>query len=932
MAKQKILIVDDSKVKREHLIEKLGDKYEICEEENAEQAIARLDFRKARPFALVFFDLEQKEVLYYIKKQGWLETLPVIATSESTDEFAVRQMRSLGACDCFLGDMESDVVQKRVSEIIALYSDSVRDLKDAIGMLADTFYCILKINLETDTYRVLKDITFYDQKPLKGITGISEAICQAAKSGYVYKEDQADFLSFCDFKNIRQKFLDGATRITFNYRSRVESEYRWVSMEIIKGADYREDYPVIMVYIQDINDDYMKQLEMVMGRKIDAVGVVSLRVSDDVCTLANTLLDKLKLEAETEKIESYIKRISAYIPQEEKAKDFVERFSKKNILESFANGEISISGEYFAFFEVDMRVQVYRVVAEMIRNSYSDKVEAVLYFVDITNEYMNRRLPEMLYQKNFDEIAIVDLRRKTIAVDSTENVRSVDYLKEEKQYSDYIEDLIKRAIPEEERDLFRKSTEIELMKRELERMGSYSFTIHQLDKSGKKRVKNYSYLYLERHFESVLVAVEDVTDVSGQDPLTGGYNRQGFIEHTEEILEKSQDKTKYAILFFNLKNFKAVNELIGVDNADSILRYVYEEIKDSTLEPLIIARSEADHFICLVKKESLDFDELTRCCTKVYAKNGKKIHLFCRCGVFYVEEKPMHVSGMIDRARLAKQYITDEYVQPYKVYDKWMKIAYIDKAEIAGALDEGIENNQFEVYYQPVVDVNTNKIVSAEALIRWKHPERGMVSPALFIPALEESGRISGLDFYVIKQVHSMLKRRHERGETVVPVSVNLSWMDFYDEEIMNWILNKPENDFVSNQLMRFEITETSYAALGENRDSVLASMRQKGLKILLDDFGSGYSSFGMLQTYSFDILKIDRSFVSKIQTNPKTKSVIHCIIEMAHEMGMHVVAEGAEEKAEVDFLGENGCDYIQGYYYYKPMNQQEFERVLKGD
>lgn len=929
MAKQRILIVENSKAKRECLIEKLGNEYEICEEEDTERAIKRLDFRKARPFALVILNSKEQELLCYIKEQGWLETLPVICIVEAVDEVQIRKLRSLGAIDCFLEDMKSDVLQQRVQDIISLYSDGVRDLKDAIAMLADTFYCILKINLETDTYRVLKDVMFHEKQPLRGISGISEIIYHFAKAGYVYEEDREDFLEFCDFDNIRQKFQDGASRITFNYRSRVGTEYRWVSMQILKSVDYREDYPIVMMFIEDINDDYMKQLEMVMGRKIDAVGVISLRVSDGICTLANSRLDRLKLKADTEQIDSYIERISEFIPQEENAKEFVKKFSKENILESFARGETSISGEYFAFFEVDLRVQVYRIVVEMIRNSYSDKIEAVLYFVDITNEYMNRRLPEMLYQKNFDEIAIVDLRRATVAVDSTKDFHSVNYLNEEKDYYNYVEELIANVIPEEEKDIFRKSTNLGLIKQELEQMGQYSFTIHQIEKNGKKRVKNYSYLYLERYFESVLVSVEDVTDVSGQDPLTGGYNRQGFIEHAEEILEESEDKTEYAILFFNLKNFKAVNELIGVETADSILRDMYEEIKDSSLHPLLIARAEADHFICLVKKAQLDFDVLTQLCSKTYVKNGKRIRLFGRCGVFYVEEKPMYVSGMIDRAKLAKQYITDEYVQPYKVYDSWMRMAYIDKAEVAGALDEGIENNQFEVYYQPVVDVRTHKVVSAEALIRWKHPEKGMVSPALFIPALEESGRISGLDFYVIKQVYKALKKRYDAGQEVVPVSVNLSWMDFYDEEIMNWILNNAEEDDVSNQLMRFEITETSYAALGENRDGVLASMRRKGLKILLDDFGTGYSSFGMLQSYSFDILKIDRSFVSKIQTNPKTKSVIHCIINMAHEMGMKVVAEGAEEQAEVEFLKENSCDYIQGYYYYRPMNLQEFETVL---
>ena len=158
---------------------------------------------------------------------------------------------------------------------------------------------------------------------------------------------------------------------------------------------------------------------------------------------------------------------------------------------------------------------------------------------------------------------------------------------------------------------------------------------------------------------------------------------------------------------------------------------------------------------------------------------------------------------------------------------------------------------------------------------------------------------------------------------------MNLSWMDFYDETIMNWLSEKCRDDSIPSILCRLEITETSYAAIEADRNATLEALRETGVKILLDDFGSGYSSFGLLQDYNFDIMKLDMSFVRKIENNAKTRSIIRCIIEMAHSMGVKLVAEGAETQAQVDFLRDNGCDYIQGYYFYKPMPEEEFVKLL---
>ena len=584
------------------------------------------------------------------------------------------------------------------------------------------------------------------------------------------------------------------------------------------------------------------------------------------------------------------------------------------------------------FYSEEQQPCVLRINVDMACNSFSREIEGVLHFTDVTVAYLIENVPQKIYQKDYENIIIIDAKReKMIKTDVLSSVIS-DYLKKEEAYEGYRSYSSHRAVVESERERFKKCVELSTIKEGLCKDKQYFFTIHETDKTGEVRLKRYSYIYIDERVDIIVGAREDITEFSEKDVLTGGYNRRGFIRITERLLNEVPDRTKYAVLFFNVKNFKAVNELFGVESGDVVLQNIFRTLTHSKLSPVITARVESDHFVCLVENKNLDFEELTSVCDNKFVKDGKCMNLIIRCGIFYVEEKPMKISGVIDRAKLAKRYITDEYVQPYMVYDHSMQVAYIDKAKLAGELQEGIAKEQFKVYYQPVIDIKTGKIASAEALIRWIHPDKGFISPALFIPALEENGHISELDFYVLKKVWQFINDRCENNKFVVPISVNLSWMDFYDEIMMEKILKEMDR-FRENgreHMARFEIMETSYAAIRENRSGILESLRIKNAKILLDDFGSGFSSFGMLQDYDFDILKIDMSFIRKIGENPKTKSIVHSIIGMAHEIGIKTVAEGVETEEQVSFLRQSGCDYIQGYYYSKPLPEEEFVEFLE--
>lgn len=933
--KLKILIVDDSELNRELLAGMLGDEYEIYQVENGKKAIDILEENREQ-FKLVLLDINMPvmdgyEVLSIMKRRKWLDKLPVIVISAEISGESVKKAYELGASDYFVRPFNAFIVLRRVRNTITLYDNISSDFKDAVTMLSTIFYRILKIDLEADSYEVIEQGKNDPLRELYQKESISACLKDVAEKGYIHEEDYKEYTEFCSLEHLKKIFLDGSQYASLQYRRVLEGQYRWVSMEIVRSTKYREDNQQVVMYIRDINDDYLKLLQIAMGHTLDSVGIVSANISQGSCLSFAGRRDELECQS-GESIDTYIQRVSEMIPMPESREHFCQVFSQQNMLKLFAEGTAALSMEAVFSYSEEQQPCVLRINVDMACNYFSREIEGVLHFTDITAAYLIENVPQKIYQKDYENIIIIDAKReKMIKTDVLSSVIS-DCLKKEEAYEGCRSYSSHRAVVESERERFKKCVELSTIKEGLREDKQYSFTIHETDKTGEVRLKRYSYIYIDERVDVIVGMREDITEFSEKDVLTGGYNRWGFIRTTERLLNEVPDRTKYAVLFFNVKNFKAVNELFGVESGDVVLQNIFRTLTHSKLSPVITARVESDHFVCLIEKKNLDFEELTSVCDNKFVKDGKRMNLIIRCGIFYVEEKPMKILGMIDRAKLAKRYITDEYVQPYMVYDHSMQVAYIDKAKLAGELQEGIAKEQFKVYYQPVIDTKTGKIASAEALIRWIHPDKGFISPALFIPALEENGHISELDFYVLKKVWQFINDRCENNKFVVPISVNLSWMDFYDEIMMEKIL-KEMDCFRENgreHMARFEITETSYAAIRENRSGILESLRIKNAKILLDDFGSGFSSFGMLQDYDFDILKIDMSFIRKIGENPKTKSIVHSIIGMAHEIGIKTVAEGVETEEQVSFLRQSGCDYIQGYYYSKPLPEEEFVEFLE--
>lgn len=930
--KQKILIVDDAEMNREILSEMLKDEYEILEAENGQKALDILS-ASHKDLQLVLLDMNMpvmsgEEVLKIMKDRLWLERLPVICISSDSTEQTIRKAYDLGVTDYFSRPFDAAVVKRRVYNTIVLYDKNGGDFNDAIGVLSIFFYRILKVNLSTGNYLVFKDGDEDVTGMFEGISDIYDRLASFAWKGYVHEDDREEYLKFCDGDWLRQQFAEGKDHLIFHYRRNITGEFRWVSMEIFRSSEYTDENQVVLIYVRDINDDYLKQLDVVMRRTTDTIGIVTLNITKDICIASSAQNPAMKILDSMENIEDYVERISENIVSEEERKQIVRHLNRDYLLQCYSEGRTTLTRDVAVYNQEKDELCMIKGTIEMIENSVSEDIEGILYFVDDTGVFLAEQMTRRLYQKNFEQVLVIDSRKNTVMVDtpdkfSTGNYRGVKY-----DYDRYVREVLAESVPEKERDILFHCMDLDRIHKKLEKEGRYSFTIHQTDAADEKRLKNYTFVDLSRNFGMLLGAVEDITEISRKDILTGGCNRQGFIYQAKQYL-RGEDKESYAILFFNVRNFKATNDLFGMEFGDGILREIYKNLEKSPLNPLITARVEADHFICLIRKENLNFETITQLCRMKITERQRFVLAFLCCGIYCVDKDGKDIGEMIDLAKVAKKYIEDEYVQPYKLYDESMKEAYIDKMKLVEEMESGIRNEEFLIYYQPVVDAVTGKIRSAEALVRWIHPEKGFISPGVFIPALEENGHITRLDQYVAKKVRDFLKERKRDDKVSVPISINLSWMDFYDEKIIGWIIEELKNLREQDIRTRIEITETSYAAINQDRNPILNEMKENGAELLMDDFGSGYSSFGMLQDYNFDILKIDMSFVRQIETSKKTRGILKAIIDMGHTLGMKLIAEGVESKEQADFLRDNGCDYIQGYYYYRPLPEEEFRKLL---
>ncbi len=413
------------------------------------------------------------------------------------------------------------------------------------------------------------------------------------------------------------------------------------------------------------------------------------------------------------------------------------------------------------------------------------------------------------------------------------------------------------------------------------------------------------------------------------DQLTGLYSKAYFYQCVRETLWKDPEQ-HYDIVCSDIENFKLINDVFGTAAGDRLLRGIAGLYRRAVGSAGICGRMGADQFACLVRREGAYTDEMfVRFGRAVNAlPNAKSVVM--KWGVYAVEDHGVSVEQMCDRALLAARSIKGQYGKHFAAYDDHLRNALLRQQMIIDGMESALADGQFLVYLQPKYQIRGNRLAGAEALVRWRHPEWGFLSPGEFIPLFEKNGFITKLDQFVWDRTCAYLREWDDKGYPPISVSVNVSRADIYNADITHILMRTVEKYGLPPSRLHLEITESAYTENPGQIIETVSRLRQLGFVMEMDDFGNGYSSLNMLNQMPIDVLKLDMGFIQSETAKPLSRGVLQFIMELARWMHLSVVAEGVETKEQLERLTEIGCDYVQGYYFAKPMPSDEFEVLLR--
>lgn len=414
------------------------------------------------------------------------------------------------------------------------------------------------------------------------------------------------------------------------------------------------------------------------------------------------------------------------------------------------------------------------------------------------------------------------------------------------------------------------------------------------------------------------------------DNVTGLPNISGFLAFAEQVSEKGH-LSKYHGICINIKNFKFINRSLSARRSDDILRDYARVIERFVKNNEVFSRIGGDNFICLIRDERVNsFLDLISDVHVHTGSNGEYIQLSARAGVYDIQlgDSVDDVMSYTDAALNAARGQGDDYV----FFEHSMMENMLRNKEISARFPAAIENEEFEVYYQPKVNILNNTLCGSEALVRWVRRGK-IVSPMSFIPVLESEGTICTLDFYVFENVCQTIKSWMDKGMNPVTVSVNFSRIHLRNQNLAEDILEIIDRYGVDPKYIEIELTEMSGYDNYERLSGFITTMRENGVHTSIDDFGTGYSSLNLLTDLNVDEVKLDRTFSKRLDDEgEKTKILIHNIVNMVHDLGFKVIAEGVETVEQADFLRSIGCSIVQGYLFDRPLPLDEFEQRLADD
>lgn len=447
-----------------------------------------------------------------------------------------------------------------------------------------------------------------------------------------------------------------------------------------------------------------------------------------------------------------------------------------------------------------------------------------------------------------------------------------------------------------------------------------------------------AYLFKMKAFEDARETVEHMT---GYDSVTDLYKYDKFLVEAEKYLE-SAPYGQYAIVYLDFANFKYINEIYGYEIGDKILRAYADEARAYDDHFISGCRVFSDNMICLMNADGWTVSEtkfrLERASNNFRLKTKRKYlesNLSCVFGVclFTIDGNEFSLKNIISNANLARKEAKKPQNPPCVIYDTKMGEKLLQEITFANDMESAFFNREFAVYMQPKVDLKKSIISGAEALIRWIKPDGSMIFPNEFVPVFEKNKTITLLDYFVYDEVCKYLQERIRTGKRLINISMNVSRVHLNSiDQLINYIDQLLKKYEIPPYLLEFELTETVFTDTVEDTVELMNRLRELGVKVSMDDFGSGYSSLNVLTKLPLDVLKLDKEFLRDFENDPDEKIIIPGIIDMAKKMNLRVVCEGVETMEQVKFLRDVDCDVAQGFFYSKPMPLDVFSKMLEDD
>ena len=411
-----------------------------------------------------------------------------------------------------------------------------------------------------------------------------------------------------------------------------------------------------------------------------------------------------------------------------------------------------------------------------------------------------------------------------------------------------------------------------------------------------------------------------------RDCLTGLYNTNTFSAMAEKYLKRYPEQ-RCQILCVDVQRFKLVNDICGARQGDELLKYLAHRLEETfRTDRTLIGRLASNLFVLLLPLAE-GGEQAAEKIREIFRDSPLDMEVLPAIGLYTAEDPELPVALMCDRAVLALNSIKGNYMQMWAVYDEPMRNRLMQEQEILNGAESALRNREFRLYIQPKCSLATGKMTGAEVLVRWEHPVRGLMEPKDFMPFFEKSGFIRKMDQYIWEETAAWMQKWQSMGRRLIPVSVNVSRVDILGMDVRRILQSLVERYELEPSMLEIEITEGAYSSRTEEITGFAEDLMRQGFTVLMDDFGSGYSSLNLLKDISIDVLKLDMRFLDNHRR--KSRDIVTSVVSMAKWLNLKVVAEGVENRQQVEFLLDIGCNYAQGFYYYKPMRLEAFEQLL---